>query len=453
MLLDNRIVTVCMFAVAVGCGGRAVSAERAGGGEPNRAGAPDGPSAPALGGAGGTSSGQGPVGTSSGGTPSSGAAASGGAASDSAPLGEASLIPLQPTMPEYLQPDARAQQGFLEAGPGYDELVLDWLYDIGAVRNFAVDKAGNIYLTTTRASALMRLDPTGKLLWAQHLAADCTSLVTDDDGNVYLSNTSADSSVTSLEKYTPNGAWVWGRRSPKDRPANALRMGRDGALYAAVSWGPATLWKLDLDGNTSWIWQRGGELGVTAFGADASGTVYLRVAQKPAVPLPEFFRGGNAPPDGLFVTLDRQGAQRSTRLFATGFDDPAQGEPQYLEGGPRDFVLTQAGDLLGGSSLGGPGGLFDHAGDLIWTGSLGAPLSAGRCSFCQASPNGAVAFDEAGEQTERLPLADVKEFAFNWAVDDLGNSYALVRNPTADEPNPEAIRRYRDSAWSKAKAP
>lgn len=345
---------------------------------------------------------------------------------------------------------------------GFDELPLSPLQDVNRSIQWAVDARGDVYLASqayatgsSPAFDLSRVSADGRTNWTQRIKGEPYSLTVDAAGTVYQSRKL--SGVGVLDKRSADGRWLWSN----EVEAMALQLGRDGALYGAA-WGER-LRKFDDEGNVLWTWQGPGQRGVSGFGADASGTVFVRTGVDPSAQLPSGAKGQSAPQDGLLFTLDQSGAELSQRRYSTGVYEPTSPVAVvYLETGPINFVVTSAGQLLSAPLTGTGTGLFDPPGDAVWhwdardlkpsawdlawdrTRGLSGALSAGRCGYCASSRQALYAFDADGKQSKTLLLHEYSASA--WAADNEDNIYALVRNQET-----VAIRRYHgESGWSDA---
>jgi len=429
----QRIANLCMLAVAFGCGGRTEFQQTVGQGGSRAAGGDASSGAAGRDASPGAAGGNGSAPQTGG---SSGAREQGGSAG--------------------AQPTSGGTHGLWVPRNGFDEVSFDTM---GAISSFAVDASGNVYWASeslieddTLGFYLTRLGADGRVTWTQRVSGQSRWLGVDDAGTIYqLRNVNR---VAVVDKRSSEGKWLWSREVAEAGPdSSSLRLGRDGALYLATRLGEH-LWKFDSNGSLLWTWNGPGSFGVSSFAADANGKVYVRTRVKPEADLPSGTKGQESPTDGLFWTLDNSGKALSRRHFVTGFEGTA-GAVIYLETGPVNFEVTSGGLLL--SVAVKSAGLFDIAGDAVWThdaadlqpasrayGLIGV-LSAGRCGACVASLSGLYAFDAAGKQTETLLLNDDDTFARSWAADQGDNIYVLIAR---NEPQTLALRRYHGaSGW------
>ena len=355
------------------------------------------------------------------------------------------------------QGTAGSSQATWVARGDFDELPLGVIPEGTQYIHLAVAASGEVYLASEstpidskRVFDLTRVSPDGRGNWTQRINGASHSLIVDAVGTIYQSRTL--NGVGVLDKRTPDGRWLWSR----EIETMSLRVGRDGALYGAA-WGER-LRKFDGDGNVLWTWQGPGNLGVSGFGADATGTVFVRTGVRPAVQLPSGAKGQPSPQDGLLFTLDQGGAELSQRRYSTGvFEPTAPGTVVYLETGPINFAVTSEGRLLSVPLTGV--GLYDPSGDAaLWqwdardvkpsswdlSNGFSGALSAGSCAYCAASRHALYAFDAEGNQAKTLLLGEYSASA--WAADNLDNIYALVEFHRV-----AAVRRYHgESGWSPA---
>jgi hypothetical protein len=216
----------------------------------------------------------------------------------------------------------------------------------GVAREVKVDKLGNIYAVgdTSLGGLVVSFTSTGQQRWAHHFSTTGTALALDADGNVYAAGTRVTGAFQGewvIVKYTSGGQIVWRRQRTGaaggdvrltdmelDSAGNPVVLGTTNILASTVT-NTMTTWKLDTQGNTSWVRnfialpvkvQTPAELAI-----DATGNVYAT--------------GGTSPPEGDAIAFT----------------------VKYDANGNRKFVLTGAG--AGGASV-----AIDPSGDILLTG-------------------------------------------------------------------------------------
>ena len=181
------------------------------------------------------------------------------------------------------------------ARDGFDELAvrarfpteIAWFNGGRCGRRYVLGVRRRTRMGSEATFDLSRVSADGRNNWTQRIEGESYSLTVDAAGTVYQSRKL--NGVGVLDKRAADGRWLWSN----EIEAMTLHLGGDGALYGAA-WGER-LRKFDDDGNVLWTWQGPGQRGVSGFGADASGTVFVRTGVTPSAQLPSGAKGQSAP--------------------------------------------------------------------------------------------------------------------------------------------------------------